>query len=218
MVFRLVNTSARTAGPKESPMVTLRRFLPILVLALLLVASCDSTPKQPEPTRGGGAREPAEVKTVTVPTQCVEQIAAFFNRSQLVLADYVTIDASADPFHGAATTSMDEKVVEKIEAVDTDKRMTIVRYRNRSGQPHVESVLPKVRFGDGFLVVATREITVRYHKKVRPARPIFFDLAASGEVVYSDTHSSEKLKGPRLGMRVEVKEADGGYMFSSRVK
>ncbi|MCP3861318.1 MAG: hypothetical protein GY704_16825, partial [Phycisphaeraceae bacterium] len=161
-------------------MANTRRILLVLALAFLVLGGgCDSTPKQPD--RGGRPDEPktGEDETVTVPRQCVDQIGEFFNRDQLLLADYVTIDASADPFFAASTTVVDDRVVEKIEAVDEAKKLTIIRYRNRTGRTNFEGDMPQVRFGDGLLVVATREITIRFHKRVNASRPIFFDLAAS---------------------------------------
>jgi len=153
---------------------------------------------------------------VLVPTLCVEQVQEFFGREQLLLADRVVIDASADPFFATTAVVADPSAVKKTEAVDAANRISILRLENRSGQTTIESALPKVRIGGGFQVVATREILVRFHQTVRAARPIFLDVSADGDVLYSDTHSTTPVRAENLGLAVEVRREGEGYMFASR--
>jgi hypothetical protein len=148
----------------------------------------------------------------------VEQVEEFVGREQLLLADRVEIDASADPFFATTAVVADPEAVEKLEAVDADKRISILRLRNRTGQENIESVLPKIRVGGGFLVVATKEILVRFHQTVRAPRPIFLDISARGRVVYRDTHAPEPVRADGLGLTIEVREEGEGYMFASRLR
>ncbi len=207
-------------------MVRIRWSIVVLGLAMLVLTSCDTTPKQPEGGRspasadeGGRAADEAKgEETVIVPRICVEQMEEFFNREQLLLADRVVIDASANPFFAAMSAVSDRQAVEKTEAVDTVNKVTILRYRNKTGQRALETVLPKIRVGDGFLIVATQEIVVRFHKPIRAARPVYFELSATGDVVYSDSHGSEPLRKGKLGMELEIRSEGSGYMFDSRLE
>ncbi len=90
--------------------------------------------------------------------------------------------------------------------------------RNISGRRLLENDLPSVRFGGGFVAVATHELTIRLHNLSSASRPIFFDAAASGQVVYSDGGGDIPWKGMRLRLSAEVKATADGYVFVTRAR
>jgi hypothetical protein len=206
---------------RESPVIPSRwRFLaPALALGAIL-AACDSTPRQGE--KPAAEVENADSGSVVVPQQCLEQLGDFVNRKQLVLADRVVIDATSKPFFGSVTVTVDPQVVEKTEAVDAPNRLNLIRLRNISDQTNLESVLPKIRVGDGLEIVATKEILLRFHNRISSSRPLYFQLRAQGDVLYMDSHAPSEVRreGPEgeLGIRLEVVQVKKGMMYREAVE
>jgi hypothetical protein len=205
---------------KEHPVIDSRWFrgvVPILLLALA-VAACESTPK-----RSDGQKKPAadakdeKPVRIMVPRQCVRQLNEYVGRKMMVLADRIEIDASSDPFFGTIVMTADPRVIEKTQAVDAGGMVSMIRLRNRSNSL-LERDLPQIRVGDGLGVIATREIIIRFHNKVTPARPMYFDLIATGSVVFDDPTYAVRNKSQHLSMRLSVGKVDDGYMFMGKVE
>jgi hypothetical protein len=199
----------------------IRRLLPALlaVVAVVVLGACDSTP-----TREGkrGPDEPPDIgeerETVVVPKLCVEQLAEFVNRQQLILADHVSIDASSDPFFTAVTATIDPQMVEKKEGIDVAKRMSVLSLKNRTDHANIENLLPQIRVGDGMKVVGTKDIVVRFHNRKGAKRPIYFHLRAYGNVLHYDSHSGRKVRVDQLTVRVEIVQEGDGYMFVAKTE
>jgi hypothetical protein len=208
--------------PREGA-VTWTRWLLVCfpILAVGLLGGCDSTPRQPEEEPGNRAveHEPEEeVETVVVPRQCMDQVKEFLSREQFVLADHIVIDTSSDPFFTLISATADPDAVEKTEAVDARRRLSLLSLKNRTGFTHLEAVLPQIRVGNGFRVVATKDVLVRFHNRVDRKRPVFLTLKAIGNVIRYDSHDGRKFPADALTLTLEVVAADGGYMFRSRIE
>ena len=192
-----------------------RRPVIALVVAFgLLAVGCESTGGRPGDARSSGeARGGAERETVTIPKGVMAQVDAEIDRDRLLLADRVIVDASSDPFFVELTSTVDERHVEKTEAIDAERRMTLIRYFNRTGVTDMEAYLPQIRFGDGFKIVATKEILVRLHNRVDAEQPVFLDIKASGNVIHFDAATDERKAGDQLRLFYGVRKRVDEYRF-----
>jgi hypothetical protein len=186
-----------------------------LAAALLLAAAgCETTSKNPE-NGEDTASDSDEVRKVVVPQPTMLRLMEFVNEERLLLADEIVIDASADPFFMAVTTSVDPSAVEKIEAINPEDRVSYVKLTNRTGLTTAENLLPRITVGDGWRVVATKSILIRFHNRVSAPRPVFFDLKAKGGVLYYATHAGHKKRGEAAAIKLEIVEDGTGYLFRS---
>jgi hypothetical protein len=190
-----------------------------VLLLIALLAACDGTPKRPDdPGRSSEKDRTEKPEKVVVPRACVDRMNEYVARKMMVLADEIAIDASSDPFFGAIVVTADPRVVERTEAVDAESKTTVIRLRNRTPGSLMERDLPQIRVGDGLGVIATREILIRFHNRVLPGRPMYFDLLARGNVVFEDPTYAVTRRTNHLSMRLAVKKVEDGYVFEGKVE
>jgi len=171
-----------------------------------------AAPPEDPPKRSG------PVEKVTVEHAIIEELLTIMNTQQIITADLVEIDASLVPFQIAVVSVADPAYVEKTDISSKKRKTQGFRLRSRIERPALQRDFPHVRLGDGIDAIAAREVRVNLYMKVTRERPMFLRIRATGNAVYADVKSGNRIARDQITIYTEVVlKGDGTHKVNKRI-
>lgn len=171
-----------------------------------------------DPTPPETARLDDPDKIVRVPQRVLDELLAFINRPQVLLANRIVVDATRIPFKPTIIPIADPAYVETTETGSPTGNDHVIEMRSRQAVPMVERDRPRVRVGEGIDLLADALIQVRYHRRVSQQRPVYLRMRALGNAVYRDEETGRRLEKDAITFVVELVPGPDGLVLSHSVE